>query len=218
MPKIDVKKKILQKNSDNAQQLRNDTFQNTLVLNFVSSPGSGKTTILEKILPDLAKKYKTAVIEGDLQTENDAERIRKTGVHAVQVNTGGACHLEAGDIKKALEKIEDGVELLIIENVGNLVCPSAFDLGEDAKIVSLSVTEGDDKPAKYPTMFRAASAFVVNKIDLLPYVDFDVEQTIKYALEVNPELDCFTVSARTGEGLAEISAWIEKKISEKLGR
>jgi len=218
MAKVDVKKRILEKNATKADKLRNEKFKKFLVLNFVSSPGSGKTSLLENILPDLSKKYKVAVIEGDLQTENDAERIRATGVEAFQVQTGGACHLEAGDVERAIDTLGDDLDLLIIENVGNLVCPSSFDLGEDMKVVVLSVTEGDDKPAKYPSMFRASSAFIINKTDLLPYVDFDVAQSFKYAKEIQPELDCFEISCREKKGLEPVTQWIENKISEKLSK
>ena len=217
MAKVDVKKNILAKNQKNAEALR-ESFDNCLVLNFVSSPGSGKTSILEKILPGLADKYKVAVIEGDLQTENDAERIRKTGVQAVQVQTGGACHLDAEDVSEAVKTLPEDLDILIIENVGNLVCPSSFDLGEDMKVVVLSVTEGDDKPAKYPSMFRASSAFIINKTDLLPHVDFDVDASFKYAREVKGDLDMFRCSYKTGEGLEKVSAWIAGKAMAKLGK
>ncbi len=177
MGMVDVKAKILEKNNSNAAVLR-EKFKNTCVLNFVSSPGSGKTSILEKVLVMLKDKYRLAVIEGgDQQTTNDADRIEATGVKAFQVNTGRACHLEATDVEKGMAELGYELDLLIIENVGNLVCPSQFDLGEDAKVIVLSTTEGgDDKPIKYPVMFRVGgSSFIINKLDLLPYVDFDVE-------------------------------------------
>lgn len=214
MQKVDVEKKILSKNDKRAAELR-EKFKNTCVLNFVSSPGSGKTSILERVLVSLKDRYKVAVIEGDQQTSNDADRIEATGVTAFQVNTGRACHLEATDVEKGMGALGYDLDLLIIENVGNLVCPSQFDLGEDAKIIVLSTTEGDDKPIKYPVMFRVGSAFIINKTDLLPYVDFDIEKCIEYAKGVNPELDVFSVSCKTGEGLDGITQFIEKMIKDK---
>lgn len=217
MGMVDVKAKILEKNNSNAAVLREKFKKNTCVLNFVSSPGSGKTSILEKVLVMLKDKYRLAVIEGDQQTTNDADRIEATGVKAFQVNTGRACHLEATDVeKKGMAELGYELDLLIIENVGNLVCPSQFDLGEDAKVIVLSTTEGDDKPIKYPVMFRVGSSFIINKLDLLPYVDFDVEKCIGYAKGVNPELEVFfQTSCKTGEGLNEIAEYIEAMIAKK---
>jgi hydrogenase nickel incorporation protein HypB len=216
MSKIDVKEKIFAKNNAKAEVLR-EKFNNTCVLNFVSSPGSGKTSILEKVLVMLKDKYKVAVIEGDQQTTNDADRIEATGVKAFQVNTGRACHLEAIDVEKAMAELGYDLDLLIIENVGNLVCPAAFDLGEDAKVIVLSTTEGEDKPIKYPTMFRVSSAFIINKTDLLDYVDFDVDKCIDYAKGVNPELEVFKTSCREEEGLDDVVGYIEKMIQAKKG-
>lgn len=217
--KIDVNQKVLTKNEQVALRVRSRLAETkTLALNFVSSPGSGKTTILEKILAPLNAKYRLAVVEGDLQTDNDKCRIEAVGVKAVQINTGNACHLEAIEIERMLDNhLGDELELLIIENVGNMVCPSEYDLGEDAKIAVLSVTEGDDKPAKYPTMFHNSDAFIINKIDLLPYVDFSVDAAIRYAKGVNPDLKVFQVSARTGEGLQDVVGWIEERIAQKKG-
>jgi len=214
MPNFEVKEKIFAKNNARASKLR-EQFKDVCVLNFVSSPGSGKTSILEKVLVMLKDKYKIAVIEGDQQTTNDADRIEATGVRAFQVNTGRACHLEAIDIEKGIAELGLDLDLLIIENVGNLVCPAAFDLGEDAKIIVLSTTEGEDKPIKYPTMFRVGSAFIINKTDLLDYVDFDVDKCIEYAKGINPDLDVFKVSCRAEEGLEEITSYIEKMIQAK---
>ena len=185
-----------------------------LALNLVSSPGSGKTTLLTATIDALAGEMPLAVIEGDQQTRNDAERIRATGVPAVQVNTGKGCHLDAHMIEHALERLalaRDGAthargSVLFIENVGNLVCPAAFDLGEHHKVVVLSVTEGDDKPLKYPDMFAAADLMLLNKLDLLPYVDFDVDACIGHARRVNPRIGCLRLSARTGEGMG---AWLD---------
>ena len=178
-------------------------------VNLVSSPGSGKTTLLVRTIEALGGRAALAVIEGDQQTSMDAERIRATGVPAVQVNTGKGCHLDAHVVGHALERLhlpDDG--LLMIENVGNLVCPAAFDLGEAHKVVILSVTEGDDKPLKYPDMFHAAGLMLINKIDLLPHVSFDVERCIDYARRVNPGLEVMLVSATGGEGMEAWITWL----------
>ncbi len=217
MTKLDVNKRILSKNEELAEALKEGFDRDrTLVLNFVSSPGSGKTTLLSKILVEIQKEYSVGVIEGDLQTDFDAERIRAAGIPAVQVNTNGSCHLEALDIEKAMVAFGK-LDLLIIENVGNLVCPSSYELGEDAKVCMLSVTEGEDKPAKYPSMFHVSSAFIINKTDLLPYVDFDVQKCRDFALGVNPTLDIFETSCKTGQGLDEFIGWIKAKIRRKKG-
>ncbi|MGE4497893.1 MAG: hydrogenase nickel incorporation protein HypB [Deferribacterales bacterium] len=217
MTKLDVNKRILSKNEELAEALKEGFDRDrTLVLNFVSSPGSGKTTLLSKILVEIQKEYSVGVIEGDLQTDFDAERIRAAGIPAVQVNTNGSCHLEALDIEKAMVAFGK-LDLLIIENVGNLVCPSSYELGEDAKVCMLSVTEGEDKPAKYPSMFHVSSAFIINKTDLLPYVDFDVQKCRGFALGVNPTLDIFETSCKTGQGLDEFIGWIKAKIRRKKG-
>ena len=186
-----------------------------LALNLVSSPGSGKTSLLVSTLHKLAGRIPAAVIEGDQQTEFDAERIRATGVAALQINTGKGCHLDADMIARALPRLAlaDG-GLLFIENVGNLVCPAAFDLGEAHKVVILSVTEGEDKPLKYPDMFAAADLMLLNKVDLLPYLHFDVERAIGYALRVNPRLQVIRTSATSGEGLDEWLAWLEAHLAD----
>jgi len=178
-----------------------------LALNLVSSPGSGKTSLLARTLEALREEMPLAVIEGDQQTSRDADRLRATGVPTVQVNTGKGCHLDAHMVGHALEALalsEGGV--LFIENVGNLVCPAGFDLGEAHKVVVLSVTEGEDKPLKYPNMFAAADLLLLNKTDLLPHLDFDVEQCLEYARRINPDLVVLQLSARTGEGL---TAWLD---------
>ena len=210
---VRIERDILSKNNAfaNANRLRL-ARTGTFALNFVSSPGSGKTTLLCRVIMDLKGRYPIVVIEGDQQTSNDAERIRATGVAAVQVNTGRGCHLDAHMVGHALDDLpsEPG-GLLFIENVGNLVCPSGFDLGEAHKVVVLSVTEGEDKPLKYPDMFAAADLMLLNKSDLLPHLDFDVVACIEAALRVNPRLDILTVSARSGAGLAAFHAWIEAR-------
>ncbi|MEF9944332.1 MAG: hydrogenase nickel incorporation protein HypB [Burkholderiaceae bacterium] len=180
-------------------------------VNLVSSPGSGKTTLLAASIGRLLPQQNLAVIEGDQQTANDADRIRAAGAPAIQVNTGKGCHLDAAMVGRALDKLAlDSGSVLFIENVGNLVCPAAFDLGEAHKVAVLSVTEGEDKPLKYPDMFRAASLMLLNKVDLLPYLNFDVEQCIAYARQVNPGIQVIQVSATQGAGMDEWLAWVRE--------
>ncbi|ATG91972.1 hydrogenase nickel incorporation protein HypB [Methylomonas koyamae] len=184
-----------------------------LALNLVSSPGSGKTTLLTETILRLKDALNIAVIEGDQQTARDADRIRATGVPAVQINTGKGCHLDAHRVGHALESLNlPKKSLLFVENVGNLVCPSAFDLGEAHKVVILSVTEGEDKPIKYPDMFHAADLMILNKTDLLPYLDFDVEQCIRYAKQVNPKIRVLQLSAKTGEGMDNWLKWLRAEL------
>jgi hydrogenase nickel incorporation protein HypB len=179
------------------------------VLNLVSSPGSGKTTLLERTLGDLSHKLRFAVIEGDQQTDNDARRIAATGVPVRQINTGAGCHLDAHMIMHGTDGFDlDNLDLLLIENVGNLVCPAAFDLGEHHKVVVLSVTEGEDKPLKYPQMFHNSTVMLLNKTDLLPHLDFDVEKCKEYARRVSPGIIIFEVSARSGEGMEAWYQWL----------
>lgn len=183
-----------------------------LALNLVSSPGAGKTSLLERTIRDLGGALPIYVIEGDQATSNDGERIRAAGAPAVQVNTGTGCHLEADMVARGLAVLKPVPgAVVMIENVGNLVCPSMFDLGEHAKVAILSVTEGEDKPLKYPHMFKAASVMVLNKIDLLPYLDFDVRKAIAAALKVNPEIIVYQVSAKTGEGLEAWYGWLRRQ-------
>ncbi len=190
-----------------------------LALNLVSSPGSGKTTLLVRTIEALKARLAVSVIEGDQQTSFDAERIRATGAPALQINTGKGCHLDASMVGQALERLAPAEgSVLLIENVGNLVCPAAFDLGEAAKVVVLSVTEGEDKPLKYPDMFAAASLMLVNKIDLLPYLSFDVDQAIGFALRVNPALQVIQLSATTGAGFDAWLGWIEARAAEARAR
>jgi len=208
---IEIEQNILGKNDEYANQNRQFfSEQGILSLNLVSSPGSGKTTLLTKTITDLKDELSLSVIEGDQQTANDAERIRATGVPALQINTGKGCHLDAHMIGHAMEKMtpEQG-GVLFIENVGNLVCPAAFDLGEAHKVAILSVTEGEDKPLKYPDMFHAADMMLLNKIDLLPYLDFDVDKCIEYARRVNPGIQVLPVSATSGEGMENWYQWIK---------
>lgn len=204
---------VLAKNEEIAA--RNRTFfesQGILALNLVSSPGSGKTTILEKTIRDLKGQLPMAVIEGDQQTMLDAERIEATGVEVVQINTGAGCHLDGAMIHRAMHQLTLARDsILFIENVGNLVCPALFDLGEAAKVVIISVTEGEDKPQKYPHMFGAATLCLINKIDLLPYLDFDVAACRGFARQVNPELEFIEVSATSGEGMDEWYSWLKRR-------
>jgi hydrogenase nickel incorporation protein HypB len=212
---IGIEQDILSKNDRfadvNRRRLREAGI---FALNLVSSPGSGKTSLLVRTISDLKARWPITVIEGDQQTSRDAERIRATGVRAVQVNTGKGCHLDAHMVGHALDHLPLAPGgLLFIENVGNLVCPSAFDLGEAHKVVVLSVTEGEDKPLKYPDMFAAADVMLLNKSDLLPYLDFDMEACVAAALRANPRIRILPVSARTGEGLPAFYQWLEARIA-----
>ncbi len=201
---------ILAKNDHLAQHNRAWlTKRDITAVNLMSSPGSGKTTLLERTISELSGRRPICVIEGDQETTFDAERIRRAGARAVQVNTGSGCHLDAPMVQRAIESLRpDAGSLLMIENVGNLVCPALFDVGEQAKVVILSVTEGDDKPLKYPHMFAAADLVVVNKTDLLPYVDFDLDRLVRDARALNPGVQVLAVSARTGENLAAWMDWL----------
>ena len=211
--KVSLEQDILKKNNLIAAQNRN-WFQahNILALNLVSSPGAGKTTLLTRTIKDLQGEISLSVIEGDQATVNDAQKIRETGCIVVQINTGTGCHLEANMTQKGCQEIDPPPNsLVMIENVGNLVCPALFDLGEYAKVAILSVTEGDDKPIKYPHMFRASKVMILTKIDLLPYVQFDVDRCLEYAREVNPDLEIFQVSAVTGNGLNDWYEWLKAR-------
>lgn len=188
-----------------------------LVLNLISSPGAGKTSLLERTLTDLAPEFRMAVIEGDLKTDNDARRVAATGAAAWQIETDGGCHLDSFMIRDALPHLPmDNVDILFIENVGNLVCPVEFPCGEDHKIALLSVPEGDDKPEKYPLLFNLASVMILNKIDLLPYVDFDTAKASRLAATLNPNLEIFQVSCRQGDGLNAWYAWLRQARLAKL--
>jgi len=210
---VQIEQSILSKNDQYAAQNRSRfAQQNILALNLVSSPGSGKTTLLTTTLNALKERLSLGVIEGDQETANDADRIRATGVGAVQVNTGKGCHLDAHMVGHALEKLSfDQQGILFIENVGNLVCPASFDLGEAHKVAILSVTEGEDKPLKYPDMFHAANVLLLNKVDLLPHLDFDVELCIENARKVNPDIEVIRCSATSGEGMDDWYRWLEQK-------
>ena len=215
---VSLEAEILAKNDKLAERNRGwFAGRNILALNLVSSPGAGKTTLLERTIRDLSGQFPINVIEGDQETTNDAERIRSTGCDVVQINTGTGCHLEADMLARGLEELKPPLDsVVMIENVGNLVCPALFDLGEKCKVAILSVTEGEDKPLKYPHMFRASDVMILNKIDLLPHVQFDVEKCIESARQVNPGIRVFEVSATTGEGLDSWYQWLADQISVEL--
>lgn len=204
--RIDVREKVMAKNDEIAVQVRDRLHAHGVAsLNLVSSPGSGKTSLLERTLDALGDRVRMAVVTGDVQTQNDADRLAVRTDRLVQaVVTGGACHLDARQIFTALDEIDlEDTDLLFVENVGNLVCPASWDLGEDAKVVIFSVTEGEDKPLKYPRMFERSDYCVINKTDLLPYVPFDMDRAVAYAREVNPDLRFFFTSALTGDGMED---------------
>ena len=217
MSVITIERRILEKNDEVAGQNREMFLRHGIfVINIVSSPGSGKTSLLESTLACLKNKLSVAVIEGDVQTDLDAQRVSALGVQAVQIVTKGGCHLEAPLVREALASVElSGLQLLIIENVGNLVCPANYDLGETLKVVVASVTEGDDKPLKYPAMFRNASVMIINKVDLLPYVNCMIDVLKRNALSVNPLLKVFETSCVTNAGIAEWCDWLEKNASKR---
>ena len=191
--------------------LAHDVFS----LNIMSAPGAGKTSLLVRSLPLLSEKYRIGVIEGDLQTTRDAERVGALGIDVYQIETGGVCHLDASMVHSALHQLDlDAIDLLLIENVGNLVCPAEFDLGVDARVMLLSITEGDDKPKKYPLMFSESRLLILNKIDLIEMVDFDLGKAKKEASDINPGIEMIELSCRTGEGIETWTGWIENLIAE----
>ncbi|TFG97855.1 MAG: hydrogenase nickel incorporation protein HypB [Calditrichales bacterium] len=214
MSVVTVERKILKKNDEVAAENRQLFKDNhVFAINLLSSPGSGKTSLLEKTLAMLNHAIRIAVIEGDVQTDNDARRVAIYNVPVVQIVTNGGCHLEAKLVQNALENIPlKDLQLLVIENVGNLVCPASYDLGEHKKVVMISTTEGDDKPSKYPSMFRVSNVMIINKTDLLAYVDFDMKKVRENALAINPNLEIIELSCRTGEGLDTWIDWIKKNI------
>src|SRR6185312_259217 len=213
---ITLEQKVLAKNDELAQSNRKWLAQrNILAFNITSSPGAGKTTLLERTIRELGSKRPVSVIEGDQETLLDAERIRATGCRVVQVNTGSGCHLDAEMTHRALETLQPEPDSLVfIENVGNLVCPALFDLGEQTKVVVISVTEGADKPLKYPHMFAAAGLIIINKTDLLPYVDFDLDVCGSYARSINPDVEIMPMSATTGDGMGAWYDWIDARATE----
>ncbi len=218
MNRIKVVKNILDANHRIAEENRRLFDEKDIfVANLMSSPGAGKTSFLENILPALKSKYRVGIIEGDIQDTYDAERISRLNVPVVQINTGGACHIDGNMVKETFHDLPlDDVDLLILENVGNLVCPAEFSIGENLKIMLLSVPEGDDKPMKYPLMFKVSRALIINKIDLLPFVPFSLEKAKNNALKINPKLNLFDISCKTGEGLEDFLRWFEKEIDAYL--
>jgi len=213
--KISVVKNILEANQRIAEENRQQFSRNRLrVINLMSSPGAGKTTLLEKTILGLKGEVRIGVVEGDIQSTYDAERIGRTGAPAVQINTGGACHLDSNMVQEALKNLDlPGLDLLFIENVGNLVCPAELSLGEDFKAMILSVAEGDDKPLKYPLMFRESRVLVINKIDLLPFCECNPDLIEERARKINPGLTIFRVSCRTGEGLDLWMEWLKEQVN-----
>jgi hydrogenase nickel incorporation protein HypB len=215
--KMEIKlvKDILEANEVIAAQNRAYFTQHGVyVVNLMGSPGAGKTTLLERTIEGLKARRKIAVIEGDIATSQDAERIAAHAIPTVQINTGGACHLDGNMVRGGLGQMDlDGIDLLVVENVGNLVCPAEFTIGEDAKVMISSVAEGDDKPLKYPLMFQVSSVLLVNKVDIMPYVAFDLERFRADALKVNPRLEIMPISCSTGEGLDRWLRWLEERIS-----
>jgi hydrogenase nickel incorporation protein HypB len=214
---VDVMQDILGANDMLAQNLRSRFDQaGVFVINLMSSPGAGKTSLIVRIIGELSGRCGIGVIEGDIASDVDSRRVEAMNVDVVQINTRGACHLDANMILGASERLGlEGKQLLIIENVGNLVCPAEFKLGENLKVMILSVPEGHDKPLKYPLMFTESDALVLNKIDLLPYTDFDVVQLRKTVLAMNPKIEIFSLSTRTGEGVTQFTEWLEKKVTGK---
>ena len=215
--KVPVVRNILEANerlaADNRRVFREAGL---LVINLMSGPGAGKTSLLERTIDALRHELRIGVIEGDIQSSYDAERIAKKGVQAVQLNTGGACHLDGNMIKSSLDALDlEALDLLVVENVGNLVCPAEFNVGEDIKAMILSVPEGDDKPLKYPLMFKESRVLLINKIDLLPYVDCDVGTIRERALQLNANLEIFEISCRTGEGLEAWVNWLKQQVSDR---
>jgi hydrogenase nickel incorporation protein HypB len=217
MAKVDVGKKILSENDRVAAENRRAFgAARSLVLNFISSPGSGKTTLLETTLDRMPKDLKVLVIEGDVSTTRDIDRVKAHGADGVQINTGGGCHLSAKMVAEVLPELDlADADIVFIENVGNLICPSTYDLGEDGKVVLLSTTEGDDKPMKYPTIFHESRLAILNKIDLLPHLDYDVDRAAREIEVLNPDCELIKVSARTGEGIDVWIEWITARLEEK---
>jgi hydrogenase nickel incorporation protein HypB len=219
MSVVTIERKVLEKNDAFAAMNRDALVrQGVFTINMVSSPGAGKTTLLERTIAHLGGALSLAVVEGDVQTDLDAQRVAKYGVPVVQIVTNGGCHLEARLVHDAISRLDlSTTDVLVIENVGNLVCPANFDLGEDLKVVVLSVTEGDDKPLKYPAMFQRASVLVINKVDLVPYVDADVSTIRRNARLANPDLQIFETSCRSGDGIAEWAEWLAAQAGRRRG-
>ncbi len=213
MKRVIVERKILERNDEAAQKIRNILKEkNIFAVNFMSSPGAGKTTTVEQTIKTLKDRYKISFIDGDLETDRDAQRIKSLGVETVQINTSGACHLDADMVIKALRQISLKCDILIIENVGNLVCPATFDIGANKNIVILSVPEGDDKVKKYPVMFNVADVILINKIDLADFMEFDKNKVMNEIKEVNPKAKVFEISAKTGYGLNQWTDYLSETV------
>lgn len=213
---IEVKESVFSDNNKDADKLRNELKrEKTFLLNLMSSPGSGKTTFLKGIASRLKDKINMGVMEADIDSDVDAAAMAECGVKTIQLHTGGMCHLDASMTRQGLEEFgTKGLDLVVLENVGNLVCPAEFDTGSVKNAVILSVPEGHDKPLKYPLMFHVAHALIINKIDVLPYFDFDIDKVKKYALMRNPNLKIFLISAKTGEGMDEVASWMEEEVKD----
>ena len=213
---IEVKESVFSDNNKDADKLRNELkTEKTFLLNLMSSPGSGKTTFLKGIASRLKDKIKMGVMEADIDSDVDAMAMASCGVRSIQLHTGGMCHLDASMTRQGLEEFgTKGLDLVVLENVGNLVCPAEFDTGSVKNAVILSVPEGHDKPLKYPLMFQVAHALIINKIDVLQYFDFDIEKVKEYALMRNPNLKIFLISAKTGEGMDEVASWLEEEVKD----
>ena len=213
---IEVKESVFSDNNKDADRLRKELKeQKTFLLNLMSSPGSGKTTFLKGIASRLKDRIDMGVMEADIDSDVDAAAMAECGVKTIQLHTGGMCHLDASMTRQGLEEFgTKGMDLVVLENVGNLVCPAEFDTGSVKNAVILSVPEGHDKPLKYPLMFQVANALIINKIDVLPYFDFDIEKVKEYALMRNPNLKIFLISAKTGEGMDEVASWLEEEVKE----
>jgi hydrogenase nickel incorporation protein HypB len=210
---IKIMKNILDRNQDKANEVREILRQQkVLMVNIISSPGAGKTTLLERTCEELGTRYRLAVVEGDITTDRDAQRLKKYNIPIVVINTEGGCHLDSHSISKVLDEFDlDNIDILFVENVGNLICPSQFDLGEEFKIAVVSTTEGDDKPGKYPMLFREAKAVILNKIDLIPYTNFNFNNFRKDLDKINPQIPLFNVSCTQGEGLTKWFEWISEQ-------
>ena len=213
---IELKETITASNDLDAEVLRNEMKQKkTLLINLMASPGAGKTTLLEKIISNLSNKYQIGVLEADVDSDVDAIRVSMAGAKAIQVHTGGMCHMDAGMTRTGLEALGyDGLDLVFLENVGNLICPAEFDTGAGKKIMILSTPEGDDKPLKYPLMFKESDCLVISKMDVKEYFDFDLDKCIARAKALNKDIEVFPLSAKTGEGFSEFIKWLEKQIKE----
>ncbi len=210
---ISIQRDILSKNNELARHNREHLqSRHIFSMNWISAPGSGKTALLERLIKDYGSSLPISVIEGDQQTDNDAQRIIKAGASAIQINTGAACHLDANMIHQALHQVDlEKTRLLVIENVGNMVCPTAYDLGEDLKVAIISAPEGEDKPVKYPDLLITANVLLINKIDLIPYLDFNLDNCMALSKKVNPQIEIFPVSAKTGEGIQAFYNWFRER-------